>query len=32
MDTVCKGTLKSVDPIESAVAYIGGKIKLVKTI
>ncbi|EJF79386.1 hypothetical protein MCO_00952 [Bartonella sp. DB5-6] len=31
MDTLCKETLKSVDPIESATAYIGSKIKLAKT-
>ncbi len=31
MDTLCKETLKSVDPIAPAAAYVGGKIKLVKT-
>ncbi len=31
MDALCKETLKSVDPIEPAAAYIGGKIKLAKT-
>ncbi len=32
MDTLCKETLKSVDPTEPAAAYVGGKIKLAKTI
>ncbi len=32
MDTLCKETLKSVDPIEPAAPYVGGKIKLAKTI
>ncbi|VEJ44895.1 Uncharacterised protein [Bartonella vinsonii] len=30
MDTLCKETLKSVDPITPAAAYIGGKSRLVK--
>ncbi|ENN94671.1 phage-related modification methylase [Bartonella vinsonii subsp. berkhoffii str. Tweed] len=32
MDTLYKETLKSIDPIEPAAAYVGGKIKLAKTI
>ncbi|MCZ2159047.1 hypothetical protein NPX99_07215 [Bartonella sp. 220] len=32
MDILYKETLKSVDPIAPAVAYVGGKIKLAKTI
>ncbi len=32
MDTLCKEKLKSIDPIEPAAAYVGGKIKLAKTI
>ncbi|WP_208439075.1 DNA adenine methylase, partial [Bartonella vinsonii] len=32
MDTLCKETLKSVDPITPAAAYIGGKSRLAKTI
>ncbi|EJF94610.1 hypothetical protein ME9_00923 [Bartonella taylorii 8TBB] len=31
MDTLCEETLKSVVSIEPAAAYVGGKIKLVKT-
>lgn len=32
MDTLCKETFKSVDPIKPAAAYVGGKSRLAKTI